>query len=232
MNYVIQNGKDSREIKGLLISELPAISKPAVRTDITEIDGRDGDIVSVLGYSAYDKHMTIGLFGDYDIDEIIPFFSTSGTVTFSNEPERYYRYQIINQIDFARLVRFRTAEVVYHVQPFKYSTIETVKKFSKPSGSITVRNNGNYISRPVIEITGTGTITLSLNGLQLFNIEMGTNSAVTIDTENMEAYNGSVLMNRNVQGDYDAFALNVGVNDVVVSGTVSSISFKNYSRWI
>ena len=54
MNYVIQNGKDSREIRGLLISELPAISKPAVRTDITEIDGRDGDIVSVLGYSAYD----------------------------------------------------------------------------------------------------------------------------------------------------------------------------------
>ena len=73
---------------------------------------------------------------------------------------------------------------------------------------------------------------MSLNGLQLFNIEMGTNNAVTIDTENMEAYNGSVLMNRNVQGDYDAFALNVGVNEVVVSGTVSSISFKNYSRWI
>ena len=232
MNYVIQNGKDSREIRGLLISELPAISKPAVRTDITDIDGRDGDIVSVLGYSAYDKHMTIGLYGDYDIDEIIPFFSTSGEVVFSNEPERYYRYQIIAQIDFARLVRFRTAEVVYHVQPFKYSTIETMKKFDSPSGSITVRNNGNYKSRPVIEITGTGTITLSLNGLQLFNIDMGTSSSVTIDTENMEAYNGSVLMNRNVQGDYDAFALNVGVNEVVVSGTVSSISFRNYSRWI
>lgn len=231
-NYVIQNGKDSREIKGLLISELPAISKPAVRTDIMEIDGRDGDIALVLGYSAYDKHMTIGLYGDYDIDEIIPFFNTSGTVTFSNEPERYYRYQIISQIDFERLVRFRTAEVVYHVQPFKYSTIETVKKFDNPQGSVTVRNKGNYFSRPVIEITGTGTITLSLNGLQLFNVEMGTNNTVTIDTEKMEAYNGSVLMNRNVQGDYDAFALNVGVNEVVVSGTVSSISFKNYSRWI
>ena len=231
-NYVIQNGRDSREIKGLLISELPAISKPAVRTDITEIDGRDGDIVSVLGYSAYDKHMTIGLYGDYDIDEIIPFFNSSGTVTFSNEQERYYRYQILNQIDFERLVRFRTAEVVYHVQPFKYSTIETLKKFDSPSGSITVRNNGNYVSRPIIEITGTGTITLSLNGLQLFSIDMGANSSVTIDTENMEAYSGSTLMNRNVQGDYDAFKLNIGANEVSFSGSVSSISFKNYSRWI
>ena len=228
---MIQNGIDSRQIKGLLISERPAISKPALRTDITEIDGRDGDIVSVLGYSAYDKHMTIGLFGGFDIDEIIEYFSTSGTVTFSNEAEKYYRYQILNQIDFERLVRFRTAEVVYHVQPFKYSTIETLKNFQNPT-SVTVRNSGNCVARPIIEITGTGTITLSLNGLQLFNIDMGTSSSVTIDTEKMEAYNGSVLMNRNVQGDYDAFALNVGVNEVVVSGTVSSISFKNYSRWI
>lgn len=232
MNYVIQNGKDSREIRGLLISELPAISKPALRTDTVEIDGRDGDIVSVLGYSAYDKHMTIGLYGDYDIDEIIPFFNTSGTVTFSNEAEKYYRYQILNQIDFERLVRFRTAEVVYHVQPFKYSTIETIKKFENTTASVTVRNSGNCVARPIIEITGSGTITLSLNGLQLFNIEMNGNSSITIDTEQMEAYNGSELMNRNVQGDYDSFALNVGVNEVVVSGTVSSISFKNYSRWI
>ena len=229
---MIQNGIDSRQIKGLLISELPAISKPALRTDITEIDGRDGDIVSVLGYSAYDKHMTIGLFGGFDIDEIIEYFSTSGTVTFSNEVEKYYRYQILNQIDFERLVRFRTAEVVYHVQPFKYSTIETIKKFENPTTSVTVRNSGNCVARPIIEITGTGTITLSLNGLQLFNIDMNGNSSVTIDTEQMEAYNGSELMNRNVQGDYDSFALKVGANDVSVSGTVSSISFKNYSRWI
>ena len=88
-NYVIQNGKDSRYIKGLLIQELPPITKPLMRTSIEQIDGWDGDGITMRGYSGYDKNMEIGLCGDYDIDDIIPFFNSSGTVACSNEPERY-----------------------------------------------------------------------------------------------------------------------------------------------
>lgn len=124
MNYIILNGKKSTLIKGLLISSLPPISKPLIRTQIEEIDGRDGDIVTTLGYAAYDKQMTIGLYGDYDINEVIAYFDSEGMVTFSNEPDKFYNYQIIDQIDFERLIRFRTATVTFHCQPYKFSTVE------------------------------------------------------------------------------------------------------------
>ena len=123
VSYCILNGVKSTSITGLLIQSLPAISKPLIRTEIEEIDGRDGDIVTPLGYSAYNKEMTIGLYGDYDIDDVIQFFDSQGTVTFSNEPDKYYNYEIIEQIDFERLIRFRTATVTFHVQPFKYSAV-------------------------------------------------------------------------------------------------------------
>lgn len=231
-NYVIQNGKDSRYIKGLLIQELPPITKPLMRTSIMQIDGRDGDVITRLGYSAYDKKMKIGLFGDYDIDDIIPFFNSSGTVTFSNEPEKYYVYDILNAIDYERLLRFRTAEITYHVQPFKYSSIEKLKVFSNPASAITVRNNGNYVSKPTIHIKGTGTINLSLNGVQLFRIDLSTTNSITIDTERLEAYNNDVLMNRYVVGDYDKFTLKVGANSVSWDGTLTYIAFEKQSRWI
>lgn len=128
MNYISLNGKKSLLIKGLLISELPPITKPLVRTKTEEIDGRDGDIVTKLGYAAYDKKMTIGLFGDYNIDDIIEYFDSEGIVIFSNEPDKYYRYQILQQIDFERLIRFRTATVVFHVQPFKFSAVGDIKE--------------------------------------------------------------------------------------------------------
>ena len=94
MNYIILNGNISTNIQGLLISELPPITKPLMRTEVEEIDGRDGDIVTKLGYSAYKKPVKIGLYGDYDIDEVIQYFDSQGTVTFSNEPDKYYNYQI------------------------------------------------------------------------------------------------------------------------------------------
>ena len=231
-NYVIQNGKDSRYIKGLLIQELPPITKPLMRTSIEQIDGRDGDVITRLGYSAYDKKMKIGLFGDYDIDDIIPFFNSSGTVTFSNEPEKYYVYDILDAIDYERLVRFRTAEITYHVQPFKYSNIEKLKVFSNPTSDITIRNNGNYVSKPIIHIKGTGTINLSLNGVQLFRIDLSTTNSITIDTGRLEAYNDDVLMNRYVVGDYDKFVLKVGANSVSWDGQLTYIAFEKLSRWI
>lgn len=121
-NYIILNGTNSNTITGLLIQSLAPISKPLMRTEIEEIDGRDGDIVTPLGFSAYDKQITIGLYGTYDINAIIAFFNSEGTVTFSNEPDKYYNYQIYDQIDFERLVRFKTATVTLHCQPFKFAT--------------------------------------------------------------------------------------------------------------
>lgn len=131
MNFVILNGVKSTTIQGLLIQALPPISKPLMRTSIEEIDGRDGDIVTKLGYSAYDKEMSIGLFGDYDVDEVINYFNSEGVVIFSNEPDKFYNYQIINQIDFEKLLRFKTATVTFHVQPFKYSAIDDALLFTK-----------------------------------------------------------------------------------------------------
>ena len=50
MAYIEWNGKSSESIPGLLICELPPITKPKMRTSVTKIDGRDGDIVEDLGY--------------------------------------------------------------------------------------------------------------------------------------------------------------------------------------
>lgn len=161
MNYCILNGVKSNTVKGLLIQSLPPVSKPLIRTQVEQIDGRDGDIVTPLGYSAYDKQMKIGLYGDFDINDVIQYFDSSGTVTFSNEPDKYYNYQIIQQIDFERLLRFREATVTFHVQPFKYSAIDdpvtgSTDKFSGlPNDTITKNGITVTASGGNIAISGT-----------------------------------------------------------------------------
>ena len=357
MNYLILNGKDSREITGLLIESLPPVSKPLIRTEIDTIDGRDGDIVRKLGYSAYNKPVKIGLFGNYDIDRVIGYFASEGTVVFSNEITKKYRYQVIEQIDFERLLRFREATVTLHIQPFKYSTIEEKKTlidtanmlemeettvnvrgiiaeydgdttavygtstgseiyypitpvtlangdyslnigldsdvqgvyfrliedsplqslgdtFARsddavdgtvsingtvqgthtfkylyiyvPDGltvnfafvaelrsgnnSATIRNSGNVYAKPKLTVYGNGDADILLNGEKVFDLDI--DEYVTIDTEALEAYKGDALMNRHVLGDYDRFRLNVGLNTIGWTGTVTQIEIENYSRWL
>lgn len=119
--YVIINGNSSLNIQGLAIESLPNISKPLIRTSREEIDGRDGDIITKLGYSAYDKTLNIGLWGNYDINEVIAFFNQEGVITFSNEPDKYYKFTIVNRIDFVNeLEKFKKASITIHCQPFKY----------------------------------------------------------------------------------------------------------------
>ena len=230
--FVVINNQNSLELTGLYISKLPAISKPLIRTSSEEIDGRDGDIVTKLGYSAYDKELEIGLFGSYDINEIINFFNQDGIVTFSNEPDKYYKFQILENIDFEELQRFKTAVVKFHCQPFKFSTVEESRTFNS---SFFITNNGNIYSKPIITITGSGTINLSLNDESVLVINLDVNGeTIEFDLEKLEAYNPStkVLSNRKVTGNYENLYLKVGKNEISWTGTVTQVRVKNYSRWI
>lgn len=143
--YVIINGINSLTIPGLAIKDLPPISKTLMRNQKETIDGRDGDIITELGYSAYDKALTIGLYGSYDINDIIAFFNQKGTIVFSDEPDKYYNFTILDQIDYDKLVKFRTATIRIHCQPFKYPLTETPEemelKFVTGTGTDLTLNN-------------------------------------------------------------------------------------------
>ena len=231
-NYVIINGVNSTTINGLAINEMPPITKPSIRTNTEEIDGRDGDIVTRLGYSAYDKEMTIGLYGSYDLDEIMSYFNQSGTIIFSTESDKYYNFEILEQIDYEKLLKFKTATITMHCQPFKYEVNET--PIELVSGDNIVINKGNIYSKPILHIEGTGTITISLEGNQVFNIVMGNNTEIEIDIEKLEAYNPNdgTLLNRIVTGDYDDFKLESGNNTIALGGTITSANIRMYSRWL
>lgn len=122
-NYIILNGKKSTDVQGLMIQALPPVQKPPMRTQIDTIDGEDGDVVTYLGFAAYDRTVKIGLRGQYRESEVVQFFNSSGEAIFSNEPDMIYQYQIVQGFSLERLRRFREANVIFHVQPVKRSVL-------------------------------------------------------------------------------------------------------------
>lgn len=231
-NYVIINGVNSLTIPGLAIKSLPPITKPVQRTLREEIDGRDGDLITELGYGAYDKEIEIGLFGNFDVDQIIAYFNQKGTITFSNEPDKVYYFQALAQVDYEELIKFREAGVTLHCQPFKYPLTATSQELI--AGDNTITNQGNIYSKPLITISGNEIIGVYLNGIQLFTIDMEDIETIAIDTEKMEAYdpNTSVLLNRHVTGNYSKFKIAPGENTITLTGDIDAATLTGITRWV
>ena len=219
MNYIVLNGVKSTSVKGLLIDELPPISKPKIRTEKEEIDGRDGDIVTKLGYSAYDKELTIGLYGDYNVDDAIQYFNSEGEVVFSNEPDKYYNYQIIDDIDFERLIRFRKAKIKLHVQPFKYDAVN--RELSQSNQMINFKNWSSSASGVSINSSDDGTITI--NGTSESAVEF------YVPIEAMILSAGNYILSADVSGSVDGSAVRLIADSPSNANTFGGayISMKN-----
>ena len=231
--WVLINDKPSYGVNGLIVMSLPPITKPKMRYSAEEIDGRDGDIITTLGYQAYDKTLSIGLHGNFDIDKVVEFLATSGTITFSSEPDKVYRFQQLENIDFERLVRYRTADVKLHVQPFKTGRLQRPKVFTGADAQAVIVNAGNVFAAPKLTIKASGNIGIYLDGSQILSVTNSGDYTLIIDVANLEASTPEgALMNRAITGDYARLALSPGKHSIKWSGDLESLTIENYSRWI
>lgn len=232
MAKIIWKNIDSETIPGLIITNIPPITKPKMKTSITKIDGRDGDIIEELGYESYTKSIGIGLARNYDIDRVMKYFTGVGELIISAEPDKVYKAQIIEKIDYERLIRFKTAVVKFYTQPYKYLKDEkSIILDINNETSLKITNVGLEKSKPIITLEGTGTIEISLNGFNLFKYVFPENETkVVIDSLEEEAYLDNVLKNRNMLGSFPIFE--VGENTISWSGNLTQISIEPKSRWL
>ena len=242
-------GVSSESIAGLLINELPAIQMTPKRINKIEIEGRDGDIIEELGYMAYDKPVQISLTVGFDVDQVISWLNNSGPIIFSNEPNKVYTATVYDTVSFERLVRFRKANIKFHVQPFKTLLNDEISFDGGYLKNITVTNKGNIYSRPVIvaDIGTTSQVTIIINDEYVhffFNKEEGKTYTATFNLESNEITvtdntGEKVTLTRviySMLGDF--FELQPGANTITVerygslSSDISAMTIKNASRWL
>lgn len=229
-DYIIFKNIKSSSLEGLMICELPPITKPEMRTSIIEIDGKDGDIIEELGYASYQKILQIGLTRNFDINQIIKYFSGSGDLVLSNEPDKVYKATIYSKVDYEKLLRFKTAEVEFHVQPYKYLLNEAPFELNITNETeLKVSNVGLEKSKPIITLYGEGEIQISINGSDIFSINID-DEYVVVNSIEEEAYKENVLKNRNMLGEFPI--LEIGINTIKWTGNLKKIIIEPKSRWI
>jgi predicted phage tail component-like protein len=212
------------------VENLPPIVKPPKRYNIKEIDGNNNIGITVNGYKAYEKAIKIWFKEDNVQDkllQVMDWLDGAGELILSNEPDKYYNAFILDQIDYERAIRYRTATVKFLVQPYKYALYE------EETTSRTVINQGNTNCLPLLKITGNGQIAVRINGVQACNLLM-VNQSIVLDGEEQEAYKETKanLQNRIMIGKFPE--LIPGINEISFSGlgTVTDVKTLVRSRWL
>lgn len=232
MAEIIWKNKSSKDIEGLIITNIPPITKPKMKVNKVEIDGRDGDIIEKVGYESYTKNVGIGLTRNFDIDEIIKYFTGDGELILSDEPDKVYIASIYDDVDYERLLQMRKATIKFHVQPFKYLKDESKVSLNVTTQtSVQVTNKGLEFSKPILMLEGSGTVEIAVNGINIFKYTFPSDEMkVTIDSLKEEAYFDGVYKNRNMLGEFPK--LEVGKNTISWTGTLTKIEIQPKSRWL
>lgn len=219
MGYFIYNDIKSTD-KKVIVESMPSITKPPKRYNEINIDGSNRTDIEDLGYEAYEKPISIGLW-ESDLDDVYDWLQGCGKLILSSEIDKYYNAQILEQINYEKALRFRKARVVFLVQPFKYAIGEEEVE------SLAVVNKGNVDSYPLMTVYGSGEVEIKVNGIKYCTLII--DDYITLDGEIQEAHRDGVLKNRSMTGWFPV--LKPGINEISYVGNVTKIKTLTRSRW-
>ena len=225
MVYFIYNGIDSRQYNMVLTKTPNRVRPPRIYNEQVAYGG-DGSIITPLGYGTYDMVLNVGITDTEHIDDICSWLTGKGKLIISDDIDKYMNVYFLEQIDFEKLMKFRTASITVRCQPFRYSANDAT--YSSTQKTFTVKNAGNYVSRPCVTILGTGTCSVSVNSKKVFDVS---ELPITVDSLNFESYYEGVNKNRKKTGGY--IELNPGNNTISVTGDgVGTIKIWGCDRWL
>lgn len=232
--YITWKSVTSTTNKVVIVS-MPQVS-PEIRTEVNEVEGRDGAIVTELGRRPYIQPVEITLLPDATFDTVKVWLTGSGVLIRSDDSTKYVNARIVSQLDYAKFHATKSAVVYFLVEdPYQYVVAESdVTKTSFPA---TYTNSGSVVSNPLLKVTGSGTVVFVVNGVSVTYVF--DTAYVYLDCNLKEAYHLNVLKNRNLtlpvgsNGQRVFPSLSVGVNNITItSGTITEIVITPRTRFV
>ncbi|MGC8718392.1 MAG: distal tail protein Dit [Thermodesulforhabdaceae bacterium] len=225
--------KDSFTDFGIYVTKMPIIPSPKRRVTTTQIFGRNGTLKYDEGtYDDITISLECGFVGNVfsrlnDIKAWL-FESGSSPLVFSFENDKKYIAQVVNNIDFEIAMRkLGQFVVIFNCEPFKYAVSEP--KVSITNSGTALINNGTIACQPIIEVYGSGDITLAI-GSQQMQLK-GISNKIILNSVLQDAYDDNLTnLNLKVTGEY--FVLPVGSNNVSWTGSVNKVDITQNRRWL
>lgn len=222
MEKFIFNDISSDEL-GLIIKEMPPITKAAKNIETIKVNGRNGNLHIDNGtYDSVDITIECIVKDLTKIDMIKSVLEGTGSLKLSTVPNRTFTATIKNQIDFSKyLTVLREFPLILELEPFSYSDSKELNY----SESATFIIDGNVKTNPIISVTGIGVLTINNISIEVLETD------ITIDCDLMNCTNNGIDKNNMVILD-DFPHLNPGENNLTLGTGITNVKIEYAERWL
>lgn len=222
----IWNNKNS-DAMGLWIAKMPEPTRAPERVETINIPGRAGSLTLLEGDDVYDSYLKEIVVqtrrGNPRIQEIMEWLRGESSLILSNEASFSYKARISGKVQFDRISNdLMQAKIPFFVEPFKRSRHPESDRITVVSSGSTIKNPGNIASKPIVTVTGGGSITINSKTIPV--AETGT---VIIDCDAHVATVAGEIYN-----DIDEFwTLPVGDSIITYTGSPTIVIDPEW-RWV
>lgn len=201
--------------KGIIVEETPKISKGKKNIDIYTIPGRSGFLSIDNGtYDSFVISVSCHFNENANFDEIKEYLDGYGTI--SLDGEREYTGIIQNSISFEKVLMFKKFVVQFLVNPIAEDIISTPYNVENSSDILNITGATAEIT-PIIEITGTGDATITINNKSFILYDM--DGKFILDCKAKVITKDGINVSNKMQ--YDFPKLKSGENTIEYVGNIS-----------
>lgn len=223
---------------GVIVQEFPPVTLPEERVKFEPVPGRSGSLTLLEGENVYeDIILSVECYVRdlTKLDQIAAWLRGRGALVLGNMSNRYYDARCVNQVELAKVLRgreHRTFAAVFRCKPFRYIYPAPASIALVNGGSIT--NPGTADAEPVISLTGSGEVTLTIGDKSVDIALPPTATTIIIDVAAGFAYSADGTVNMTGLLTIDDWPLTIppGTSAVAWTGTVSSASLLPNWRYI
>ena len=225
MHSITFNGHSCSDF-GLVTVDAGRRQRAEEQIDEFEIPYRNGDLIIHSGkYKPYLREMEFAVMDKTKINLINAGLVGRGILTTSLDQGGFFIASVISGLSYQQFLNnIDTFKVGFKVNPFFYldsgKTIVNITSTPK-----TLVNLGTKYSEPLIKITGSGDITLTINTQVV--VFTGVIGYISIDTELMACYKDTLNTGDKMTGLFPVLV--TGINTISYTGTVTKIEIT--PRW-
>ena len=230
MDYMIINGFNTSTLPGCVVTDFGDVEVAKPKGDVAELYGVNGKYRVLDGsYESYERTFKFYISKQVDIATVMQKFQSNDNILeFSYQLDSTFYANFLSANYKPKGHHGWELSIKLDMQPFRYPKNVIPVVFTRAG---TIENIGTVYSEPIIEIEGSGDVSLTI-GRKTMHFTVNNKTTIDCRQGKQNIFNASGAVQNTLRKRGGFFEIPVGLNGVTFTGNVRKVTIRPNWRYL